>query len=49
VIYIPNFVKISSGIQKLRRGGGGVDRHIAWRLHKPTFIFQNKESRLKIA
>jgi hypothetical protein len=29
VIYIPNFVKISSGIQKLRRGGGGVDRHIA--------------------
>jgi hypothetical protein len=43
MMYIPNFVKIGSGIQKLIRGY--IDT--GWRSHKPTFIFQNKESRLK--
>jgi hypothetical protein len=27
--------------------GRGIHRQTAWRSHKPTFIFQNKESRLK--
>jgi hypothetical protein len=36
MIYILNFIKIGSGIQKLI---GGMHRHTAWRAHKPTFIF----------
>jgi hypothetical protein len=27
MIYIPSFIKISSGIQKLIEGGGGVHAH----------------------
>jgi hypothetical protein len=45
MIYIPSITKIGSAIQQLV---GGMHRHIAWRSHKPTFIFQNKESRLNI-
>jgi hypothetical protein len=40
MIYIPSFMKIDSAVQKLI---GGIHRHtdaqIAWRSHKPTFIF----------
>jgi hypothetical protein len=38
MIYVPSFIKIGSGIQKLTR----------WihRSHKPTLFFKNKESRL---
>jgi hypothetical protein len=28
--------------------GGYTNTQAAWRLYKPTFIFPNKESRLKI-
>jgi hypothetical protein len=45
MIYIPSFVKIGSGIQKSIKGGF---TDTAWRSHRPTFIFQNKESRLRI-
>jgi hypothetical protein len=34
MIYIQNFIKIGSGIQKLTEG----DAQTAWRSHKPTFI-----------
>jgi hypothetical protein len=44
-MYIPNFIKIGSDIQKLI--GGYTDTQTAWRSHKPSFIFQNKESGLK--
>jgi cytochrome b subunit of formate dehydrogenase len=44
MMYIPSFIKIGSWIQKLI----GEDLQTAWRLHKPTSIFQNKEIRLKI-
>jgi hypothetical protein len=27
MIYIPSFIKIGSGIQKLMGGGGGIRRH----------------------
>jgi hypothetical protein len=47
-MYVPNFIKIGSGIPKLM---GGIhrltDKKTAWSSHKPTIIFQNKESRLK--
>jgi hypothetical protein len=46
VIYVPSFIKIGSGIQKLI--GGYRDKQTAWRSHKPAFSFQNKGSRLKI-
>jgi hypothetical protein len=45
-IYVPSFIEIGSGIQKLI---GGIHRHTqtaTWS-HKPTLFFQNKESRLK--
>jgi hypothetical protein len=45
VIYIPSFIKIGSGIQKLI---GEIHRHTGTWSHKPTLFFQNKESRLKI-
>jgi hypothetical protein len=38
MIYIPGFIKIGSGIQKLIRGGL-TDTQTAWRSHKPTFFF----------
>jgi hypothetical protein len=52
VTYIPSFIKIDSGVQKLV---GGINRHrhiktrTATRSHKPTLFFQNKESMLKRA
>jgi hypothetical protein len=33
MIYIPNFIKTGSGIEKFM---GGIDIHTAWRSHKPT-------------
>jgi hypothetical protein len=36
--YIPSFIKIGSGIQKLIEWGF-TDTQTEWRLHKPTFIF----------
>jgi hypothetical protein len=45
VIYVPSFIKIGSGIQKLI--GGGTHAQTATCCHKPTIFFQNKESRLK--
>jgi hypothetical protein len=35
-IHIPSFIKIGSGIQKLREGF--TDTQTAWRSHKPTFF-----------
>jgi hypothetical protein len=35
VIYVPSFVKIGSGIQKLI---GGIHGHIGWRWRKPTLV-----------
>jgi hypothetical protein len=35
MIYIPNFIKIGSAIQKFITGG----TQTAWRSHTPTFIF----------
>jgi hypothetical protein len=50
MIYIPSFIRIGSGIQKLIGARGFKDTQTAWRSHKPTFIFfQNKESRLKVS
>jgi hypothetical protein len=37
MIYIPSFIKIGSGIQKLIRGGY-TDTQTGCRPHKPTFI-----------
>jgi hypothetical protein len=47
-IYIPSFINIGSGVPKLF--GGGRYRHTqsARCSHKSTFIFLNKQSRLKI-
>jgi hypothetical protein len=39
MIYIPGFIKIDSGIQKVMEGGGFADRQTAWRSHKRTFVF----------
>jgi hypothetical protein len=44
-VYIPSFIKIGSGVQKII--GGFSDTQTVWRPHKPTFIFQNKESALQ--
>jgi hypothetical protein len=40
MIYIPSFIKIGSGGQKLM-GVGGISRHAAWGSLKATFIFLN--------
>jgi hypothetical protein len=53
VIYVPSFIKIGSGVQKLI---GGIHRRARTHTHtrtetwspKPTLFFQNKESRLII-
>jgi hypothetical protein len=37
MMYIPSFINIGSGIQKLM-GWGFTDTQTAWRSHKPTFI-----------
>jgi hypothetical protein len=36
IIYIPSFIKIGSGIQKLMGGGSLTGTQTAWRSHKPT-------------
>jgi hypothetical protein len=53
ILYISSFIKIRSGIQKLR--GGGVNRHTDTQMNNQDgdrisllLFFQNKESRLKI-
>jgi hypothetical protein len=43
VIYVPSFIKIGSGIQKLI----GRDTQTATWSHNPTLFYQNKESGLK--
>jgi hypothetical protein len=43
IIYILSFLKLNSGIQHFF-GGGGVHRERLWWSHKPTFMFENKES-----
>jgi hypothetical protein len=46
VIYVPSFVEIGSGIQKLI---GGIHRHREQRdLISLLYFFQNKESRLNV-
>jgi hypothetical protein len=44
VIYIPSFIKTGSDIQKLIMGY--TDIQTAWRSHKLTSFFLNKESML---
>jgi hypothetical protein len=39
MVYIPSFIKIGSGIQKLTRG----ETQTAWRSHKPTLGKQAKK------
>jgi hypothetical protein len=41
VMYVPNFIKSGSGIQKLMEGF--PDIQTAWTLHKPTFIFSKQK------
>jgi hypothetical protein len=49
MIYVPSFIKISSGVQKLtgRDSQTHEQTHTASSSHKPNLFFQNKESRLK--
>jgi hypothetical protein len=47
MIYIPSFIKIGSGIQKLV-GGEYTDTHRAGDLVSLFLFFQNKKSRLKL-
>jgi hypothetical protein len=43
--YMTDFIRISSGIQKLIRG---IHRHTEWWINKPNYVFsRNKESGLK--
>jgi hypothetical protein len=53
MIYVPSFIKIGSGVQKLI---GGIHRHTQTNIHTHRqkrelisllYFFQNKESRLK--
>jgi hypothetical protein len=44
LMYMPSFIKISLGVQKLVDTCAQTAR---W-FHKPSFIFLNKESRLKV-
>jgi hypothetical protein len=46
MIYVPSFMKIGPGIQKLK-GGGGTRRQHGDRISVLPFL-QNKESRLKM-
>jgi hypothetical protein len=45
--YIPSFINTGSPIDKLVGKGSYTDTQAAWESHKPTFIFLNKESKLK--
>jgi hypothetical protein len=47
MIYIPNFIKIGSGIQKLMGGGEEITDIQHDDLKSPLSCFRNKESRLK--
>jgi hypothetical protein len=42
IVYIPNFTRIVSGIQKLTGEGAYTDTQKAWRLQRFTFIFFSK-------
>jgi hypothetical protein len=45
--YIPSFINIGSGIQKLtERGYSETDTQTTWCSHTPLLFFQNQESRL---
>jgi hypothetical protein len=46
MIYISNSIKFRSGIQNLLKEDSQAQT--AWKTHKPSFIFLNKENRLKI-
>jgi hypothetical protein len=46
IIYIPSFIKIYSGIQKLM--GWGIHIQTAKLSRKPILTFQNKESSLEM-
>jgi hypothetical protein len=48
MIYIPSFIKFGSSVRKLTgERGGFTDTETTQTPHKPTFIFLNKESRIK--
>jgi hypothetical protein len=48
IIYVPSFIKIGSGIQKLIGGGIHIQKHRRQSdLINLLLFFQNKESRLK--
>jgi hypothetical protein len=54
VIYVPSFIKVCLGIQKLIWGGGDKQTHSHIRRQQRNLIslrlfFKNKESRLKMA
>jgi hypothetical protein len=42
MMYIPNFIKLGSGIQNLMMGGRFTDTQTAWRSHKPNSVFFKK-------
>jgi hypothetical protein len=46
MIYVSSFLIIGLGIQKLM--AGFTDTQTAWRSHKRTFMFLNKEGELKM-
>jgi hypothetical protein len=51
MLYVPNFIKIGSSIQKLLRGDTHRNRHTNSKFLRKAalfFFFQNKESKLKI-
>jgi hypothetical protein len=48
VIYVPSFIKICSGVQKLIGDKRDTHTQTATWSHKPTLFFQNKESGLKM-
>jgi hypothetical protein len=39
MLYIPSFIKIGPGIEKLRGKGQIDNKYTGWRSHKSTFIF----------
>jgi hypothetical protein len=45
MLYVPSLIKIDPGIQMLLVG---IHRYTAKWIHKTAFIFQNKESRVKL-
>jgi hypothetical protein len=49
LIYIPSFIKIGSGIQKVVGGEGCIDHRQHGDLISLPLLFQNKERRLKMS